>query len=233
MGKFNKAQQKQMKRAYLKTQSLALAGKIMGCCAATVRRYRDLGGWVGPIQLASHKPDRGGATVTADIAMKFAGMWRLHMANKDACHILGVSYGQVRGWLQSNTEVTIERKIETKSPEGKTLTTRTVKEVIGFHDLREREWSNFQYTNMQKIELSAAALEEKGDHAAAAKIRFRMLEKRLPALFADHMQQANINVNVNTAIQNNTINVDDLDLTLEERKKLLGQIRDSQDAAIQ
>lgn len=197
MGKFNKAQQRQMKHAYLKTQSLILAGKIMGCSAATVRRYRDLGGWIGPIKLANPKPDTSGSTLTTGIAMALAGMWRLHMENKDACHILNLSQGSLDWWLRNDTEVTMERTIETKGPDGKTLDMRKVKETIGLHQLREREWSNFQYTNMQKIELAAAALEEKGGYAAAAKIRFRLLEKRLPALFADHMQH--INVQVNTA----------------------------------
>lgn len=230
MGKFNKAQQKKMRRVYAKTKSLALTAKVFGCAAATVGRYRDSGGWVG---LAKIKPDTGFSSLTPGAALQLAGMWHLHMEDKDACYILRISHGSLRFWLQNNTKVTIERSVEKRKTDGTLVSSEIVKETIGLHDLRVREWSRFEFTHMQKIEEDANQAEKHGDYVGGAKIRERLLAKRLPVKFADHMQQANINVNVNTAIQNNTINIDDLDLPLDVRKEMLRQIRDSQDAPVQ
>jgi len=223
MAKYSKADIRKMRRAYLKTQSLSLAAKICGCSPRTIVRYRDMQGWLTPGQIAKHKPDAGGSTLTADIATKLANGWREDISDETLCSILSLTISQLKNWLYKNTVVTIPKTITTIRPDG-SQSTVTQAETIGLRDLRTRERGILELDYLQRHARMIKSAETDKDYRTAMRGVEWRLEKRFPKKYG---AQSHTNVNVNTAVQANmTMSVDDLKLDLDTRRKILAAIRD-------
>lgn len=211
----------QMKRAFLKTMSCALAAKICECHPSTIAKYRNREGWIDRAQV--RKLCKGGKTptLTADIAIKLATGWRLHVEDADLCYIIGISTGQLNWWLKNDTKVTIVRTAKKVGPDG-TPTGEETKytETIGIHQLRARSWAEFEHSYMQKLSMIAEKAENEGDLATAARTVEWMLAKRMPKKFGDQPSVA-----VNVSAQANIVSMAEINLPLDVRKKILAQIR--------
>ncbi|UCG55607.1 MAG: hypothetical protein JSU70_12145 [Phycisphaerales bacterium] len=225
---YTKPEIAKMRRAFLKTMSCAAAAKICGCNVKTVAKYRDQEAWITQREVGELCRGGGQTTLTPDIATKLATGWSLHIENDDLCAIIGISPGQLRGWLQNNTQVTIVSSIPRLSADGIPLrdksgrasVSRTM-ETVGLYDLRAREWANFEYTYIQRLDMDADRAEAEGDLNTAFKIRTWILSKRFPSRYGNHA----IDVNVDTATQADIVNIDELDLPLETRKQILSSMR--------
>jgi hypothetical protein len=175
-GTYTKSEIAKMRRAFLKTMSCAAAAKICGCNVKTIAKYRDQEDWITKKQVKELCKGGGQTTLTPDIATKLASGWRLHIEDKDLCPIVGVTHGQLRGWLQENTKVTIVRSVRRlsadgtplKDENGRDVVSRTT-ETVGLYDLRMCEWANLEYDYMAKhAMLIERAIQDK-DYRAALK----------------------------------------------------------------
>jgi hypothetical protein len=95
----------------VRTKQTTLTRFIKDECANFDRHYqeclyRDLEGWATKEQVKALCKGGGQTTLTPDIAAKLASGWRLHIEDDDLCHIVGITHGQLRGWLQNNTRTT-------------------------------------------------------------------------------------------------------------------------------
>ena len=219
-----------MHRVYRQTMSCAMTAKACGCCVNTVVKYRDLQKWITPEQKKLCDKNKRDTTLTPDIATKLAGGWRLHIEDTDLCPIVGITHGQLRWWLQNNTEVTIIRTVRRMGSDGKPIEdeegVRRIIETIGLHDLRAKEWASFEHDYMAKHAMVVENAIAENDHKNALKGIEWALMKRLPKKFAE---AGGVNVNVNTALQANVVSMTEINLPLEVRKQILAQIREKKD----
>lgn len=226
--KYTKPEISKMEKTFLQTMSCAVTAKICGCNVKTIARYRDQEGWITKQQVKELCKGGRETTLTTEIAIKLANGWRLHIGDKDLCSLVGITYGQLRGWLQENTQVTIVRSVRCMSHNGVPLkdeqgndSISRIIETVGLYDLRARERASLEYNYMQKLDILAERAEAAGDFRTAFKIIAWILSKRLPKKFGNNP----IEVNVNTENRPTFIEIDSLDLPLETRKLILEKIR--------
>jgi len=217
---------KRMKRAYMRTQSYAMAAKVVGCHPTTIRRFAKRLGWTEPIDRNALKGRE--TTLTADIAVRLAIGWRENIGDETLAALVGVSHGQLRWWLENNTQVTIVRRVHKLGPDGKPLTDANGNEVverraeeIGLHDLRVKARAELEFDYLAKharaIERALAA----GDlRTAMHGIEWRLTVHNRPK----YAGTAPVQVNVSQQLQN-LVNIEELNLPLEVRKQILFEIR--------
>lgn len=217
-----------MHRIYRQTMSLAATAKVCGCHVSTVAKYRDLQGWITPQQIGQCTKGND-TTLTPDIAMKLAGMWRLHLDDKDICWLVGITTGQLKQWLYRNAPVTIIRTITRVGPDGKPLegeeNVTRVKEAVGLRDLRERERASLEYTYNQKLVMVIEQAIQKGDLKTAGNNIQWLMAKKIPQKYAE----SGININMSQSQQQgqaSTFSAEELDLPLETCKQILAKIRE-------
>ena len=214
-----------MRRIYCQTVSLSATARACGCNPATVRKYRDEQKWMTQEQIKALAPKNNEVLLTTDIANTLAAGWRIHMQDKDLCSIANITSTQLKNWLYNNTECTVIRTFKTgrKDKDGKEETGQRA-ETIGLKELKEKEWANFEFSQVQtQLNLQKMAMDA-GQYGVAAGIGQYLLEKKIPNVFG-RAAQTQININSNT--QNNYVKIDTLDLPLETRKKILCQIREN------
>ena len=212
-----------MQRVYQQTLSLATTAKACGCQAATVRKYRDMNKWAMPEEIEEAKKTAGrDITLTPDIAKRLAVGWQMRMDDNDLCYITGITYAQLRGWLNKNTEVSLVFNVTNEE----TGVVSKRMETIGLRTLREREWANFEFSTVQRLNYLSKEAVKKGDIRTAASIEEWKLEKKIPKIYGSG-SGVNVNVNNNTVNQqNNYIKIETLNLDLETRKKILSAIKE-------
>lgn len=218
---------KHVHNIYMRTLSCAMTAKVCGCSATTVARLRRNRGWIAEKPKIGTQTGSGNVSLTSDIAIKLAAGWKVHVEDADLCDIVGVTQGQLDWWLEHNTPVTIIRNVLQVGSDGRPLydaqgnqKITQQKEKVGLHDLRKREWANFEQNYMTKLAMLAQRAENEGDLRTSANIVMWMLQKRFPKKFG---KQANgdVNVNVTKNELTNVLRIDTLNLPLKTRVELL------------
>lgn len=209
-----------MQKIYQQTLSLSATAKACGCQLATVRKYRDKNKWATPEEIEEASKGGRDITLTADIAVRLATGWRRRMIDKDLCYIVGISEGQLRGWLQLNTVVTIIYNV--KQPDGKEYKRS---ETIGLRDLKEKEYANCEFNFYQRQDLYREEAYKAKQYGLAAGIdQWNAEHGRMFKIFSN---KDKIEINNNTVNQqNNYIKIETLNLDLETRKKILSAIKE-------
>ena len=194
--------------------------------------------WATKEQVKALSKGGGQTTLTPDIAARLASGWRLHIEDDDLCFIVGITHGQLRGWLQNNTQTTFIRSVPRLRVDGTPLRdskgneiVKRVTETVGLYDLRAREWASFEYNYMQKHDmLIDKAIAEKDYRTAMKGIQW-VLAKRFPKKYGE---ARGIDVNANTTPQASArFEIDELNLPLETRKLILKKIRERRDNTTQ
>lgn len=209
-----------MQKIYQQTMSLSATAKVCGCQLATVRKYRDKNKWATPEEIEEVSKGGRDITLTPEIAKRLAVGWQMRMDDNDLCYITGITYQQLRGWLNKNTEVTLVFNVTNEE----TGITSKRMETIGLRTLREREWANFEFSTVQRLNYLSKEAVKKGDIRTAASIEEWKLEKKIPKIYSSN-SGVQVNVNNNTQ-QNNFIKIETLNLDIETRKKILSAIKE-------
>lgn len=217
-----------MRRIYGQTMSLSATARACRCNTATVKKYRDEQNWVidQEVKELAKRPGND-VLLTTDIANTLASGWRIHMMDKDLCNIVNITPKQLSNWLYNNTECTVIRTYKTgeKDDKGNDVTGRRT-ETIGLKELKEKEWSNFEFSQVQ-IQLNLQQMASNaGQYGVAAGIGQYLLEKKIPHVYG---QKAQTQININNQTQNNFVKIDTLDLDIETRRKILSKLREQKE----
>ena len=116
------------------------------------------------------------STLTPQVAMQCAQMWRLKISDIEICDIIGtITKPQLEGWLKRNTKVKITLLVgEKKTP---------VTEEIGLRLLRTRERARLNRDYLQKLDDIIDAARKAGRFKAAITAIAFILERRFPKEF--------------------------------------------------
>ena len=127
------------------------------------------------------KGTKGGGnktTLTTAIAMQLARMWRHKIADNIACDVIGITYQQLRRWINTNQVISV-----TMGKTDKAGNTTFFTESIGLQTLRARERGTHLLDYMEKYKTAIdSALSNEQYKAALGGMQF-LMEKQWPKVF--------------------------------------------------
>lgn len=211
----------QIKKTYLQTRSMAKTAKVHNCSVYTVRKHRDNEGWLSKAEIAKHGGVRP-STLTNKIATDLRMYWQLGIEDAVAAQLARITLPQLYNWLSGNATATVV--YYTQDAAGKK---EPHSETIGLRELRTRALSGKKARYLQRLHVNLEKMEGDKQWYAAAKIILRLLEVQWPKEYGRTALNVNVNQEFNeTNVTHNTMTIDQLDFTLEERKFFLGKIRE-------
>ena len=116
------------------------------------------------------------STLTTKVAESLEFYWQLvgdKLSDEDICTKVGVSWGQLHGWLERNTKP--------KGPDGK-------HGPEGLRSIRERAKVSVMTGYLTELHKNMRDAQAAGDHRAVSTILFWLLEKQFPTKFGNRIK---------------------------------------------